>query len=296
MRLGDLMTEFLEDDISDGDEPGVPPAAFQQDEGESPAETNAADAGCDAPETGEDVDGPESGAGFTVADGELTSDDSLKVEQAESCTDQATLHEVVKRIDDLESLFRAKISRSEYEEQVLKRYSDEIHEYRGDLYKKITLPLIKEIIGVRDAACSMVEQAHIKEETTVDIDSVEFICDMLETALGSYGVTVRRPEVGRELEKGLERPVGRVKTATIDEHGTIADFMNDSYLMDGKCISPAKVKVFVYDESLCSGAEAQQPSARFDADDETQASIAGVGTNQDSGMPVPAPVYKPERD
>lgn len=294
MRLGGRMTDYLEDRIPENGEPEAPIPTSHPNEGEPPAEVNAADAGYNAPMIDGDVTETE-GDDAAAVDVELIGCDSIDGDQPEDDAEQATLDYVVKRIDSLEDLFRSKISRSEYEEQVLKRYSDEIHEYKSDLYKKITLPLIKEIIGVRDATCSILERAH-DNETGVSIDSVEFICDMLETALDNFGVSVQRPEIGGLPEKGTQRPIGRVKTAIREDHGAIAAVMNDAYLMDGKCVSPAKVKVFAYDESLDDSNEMQQTFARNGAEGESQAIIADVEMEPGAGMPAPAPVYKPEQD
>lgn len=228
----------------------------------------------------------EEAIGDNLAERDQTTDDEGPV----------TLDDVMDRIGGLEDLFKSKISRSGYEEQVLKRYSDEIHEYKSDLYKKITLPLLKEIIAVRDAACSMLERARSEATTgaTIGIDSVEFICDMLETALDNYGVTVRHSEIGEIPEKGTDRPIGRVKTATREEHGTIAVVMNDAYLMDGKCIAPAKVKVFAYDDSIngkaTMPANPVNPSAEGDGETANTTPEEGPGIEE----PAPAPVCKPE--
>lgn len=209
---------------------------------------------------------------------------------------QVTLDDVMDRIGGLENLFKLKITRSEYEAQVLKRYSDEIHEYKSDLYKKITLPLLKEIIAVRDAACSMVERAHNEAATgaAFGIDSLEFICDMLESALDNYGVIVRHPEIGEIPHKGTDRPIARVETSTHEEHGTIAAVMNDAYLMDGKCIVPAKVKVFVYDDSIDGKAEIPANPLGSSAEDNGGTATAAPEEELAVEEPAPAPVYKPE--
>ena len=208
------MTDLAEGQLPDFEGREAPEPEAQSRDVEVPAETSAVLEETDTT-TVEDSE-PESDGSVIPADGATAIDGNLEDgDQPGDDAEQITLDDVVDRISSLEELFKSKISRSEYEEQVLKRYSDEIHEYKSDLYKKITLPLIKEIIGVRDATCAILERARNEESagTTVGIDSVEFICDMLETALDNYGVTVRRPEVGGMPEKGTERPIGRVKTA-----------------------------------------------------------------------------------
>ena len=228
------------------------------------------------------------------------SDDAI---HKKACVDDAaeeapTVADVITKLNDLTNLFRTKISRSKYEEQVLKRYSDEIHEYKADLHKKITLPLIKEVIGVRDATRAILERARSEnaETDSISIDSVEFISEMLETALDNHGVTVHTPIVGDLPDKATERPVGRVKTATAEMHGTIAAVMNDAYMMDGKCVASAKVKLFAYDPTLKQQEALVQTEGHFDAVEDGSDNCAPSKSQEKDSVEqiAPAPVYKPE--
>ena len=74
----------------------------------------------------------------------------------------------------------------------------------------------------------------------------------------------------------------------------IAAVMNDAYLMDGKCISPAKVKVFVYDESLEDKTETQSAHEQLCAENDSQTGQSESGEEPCIDEPAPAPVYKPE--
>ncbi len=150
------------------------------------------------------------------------------------------------KLDDLAEKFDSRIAKSEAEERALKDYSDKMAEYKEDLFKKITLPLLREMMEVRDAACSFVERARAAGEGNQagGIESIEFLCDMLETKLGNYGVSVREAHVGEHPERGVDRPIGRVETDDAAKDGAIAAVMNDAYLLDGKCVAPARVKVF----------------------------------------------------
>lgn len=232
-------------ELSTAQEPGAAPQADEEIGEGSTAETSPADA-----------DEPVSDA---AADGDVEPSACPSAEEED--LDQASepsIADVVERLDVLSEQFKSRIARSEYEDQMLKRYSDEIHEYRADLFKKITLPLIKEIIGVRDAACAMIERASDQDASrTSSIDSIAFLRDMLETALDNYGVTVHESQIGALPVKGADRPIGRVKTADSAAHGTIAAVLNDAYFMDGKCISPAKVKVFAFESPEVLNASVQ---------------------------------------
>lgn len=156
------------------------------------------------------------------------------------------------QLDGLTEQFKKRIAKSDHEDEMLKRYSDEIQECRSDLYRKITLPILRDLIRIRDMIGGALERASAKdpENPSVPSEDLEVYRDMIETMLDSYGVETRVPAAGDDLIPKLERAVGKVKTGDKALHGKLAAVMNDGYVMDGKCISPSKVKVYVYDESL----------------------------------------------
>ena len=180
-----------------------------------------------------------------------TSDEGDVVSMLEALSAEvAKLAGVPARLEEMEEQFKARIARSDYEDVMLKQYSDEIQEHRNDLYRKITLPLLKEMIGLRDMMASSVACAYEQNPETPVIEAkhVEMYRDMLEDALGDFGVEIHTPKLGDMLAVGIEKAVGKVKTVAKDAHGSLAAIASDGYLLEGKCISPAKVKVYVYEE------------------------------------------------
>lgn len=239
------------------------PVGCQEDFGEQAEVLSTGQADCTEPETSDEVthgcqeadsnekahEPSEVESGVTTSEGEAVEGR----EQSEGTFDFGSRFAAIEeKIDVLSESFQTRIARSDYEDRMLKQYSDEIQQYRSDLYKKITLPLVKELIELRDMMSSSIKREYEKDPdcTSVSINLIETYRDMIESSLSGYGVEPCSPEIGDELTPGVTRTVGKVKTGDESLHGRLAAVMNDGYLMDGKCISPAKVKVFTFDKEL----------------------------------------------
>ena len=149
---------------------------------------------------------------------------------------------------ELARLFRTKIDRSEYELETLRKQSDEIQEYRADLYGKLTLPLLQGIVQVHAGMMKTVERfAHMEDdrEGAVPISTVEVFCEELEDLLSDNGVERFSVAPGDAFVSGDMRIIGKVATTDEALIGTIAAAASDGYRLNGKSIAPARVKVHV---------------------------------------------------
>lgn len=151
------------------------------------------------------------------------------------------------QMTDLSHQFDSKVSRNEYEATILKNMSDEIQQYRDDLYEKLTLPLIRELIEVRNAIGFIQSRHGGANSTKPSIAPAELgaVRDMLSDSLARNDVQVEGSKRGDPVLSFKHRIVGEVPTNDEALHGTVAAAANDSYRKGEKYISPAMVKVYV---------------------------------------------------
>lgn len=184
-------------------------------------------------------------------DSVATPESSLEEEPGQDPNQEAAserLDAIEATLAELAGLFRAKIDRSEYELETLRRQSDEIQEYRADLYGKLTLPLLQGIIQVHAGMMKTAERFARTEdgqEGAVPISTVEIFCEELEDLLGDNGVERFAVATGDAFVSGDMRIIGKVTTADEALVGTVADTASDGYRLGAKVIAPARVKVHV---------------------------------------------------
>lgn len=154
-------------------------------------------------------------------------------------------------LGELSEKFESKISRNSHEAAVLKGMSDEMQEYRDDLYSKLTLPLVRDIIEVREALRGALARYEGADEPCGDTlaEEVKVCCSMLADSLGRNAVEIVPSSEGDDFVSFKHKIVGKVHTDKKSKHGKLAEVAGDSYKMGDQFISPAMVKVFTIEET-----------------------------------------------
>lgn len=176
------------------------------------------------------------------------------------------LGELKEGVDALSEQFKARISKTDYEEATLKRISDELDEHRSGLYRKIVEPLINEVIDVhQDMSATIASYRRKAEEGDRDDLAARIRRDldefrlMLGDILRNWNVEVWRPEPGEPLEPLRCRAVRAVPTGDRDCHRTVAESLTCGYAFEGKILRPAQVVAFTYKPKSESKPEPEEP-------------------------------------
>lgn len=176
------------------------------------------------------------------------------------------LGELKEGVDALSEQFKARISKTDYEEATLKRISDELDEHRSGLYRKIVEPLINEVIDVhQDMSATIASYRRKAEEGDRDDLAARIRRDldefrlMLGDILRNWNVEVWRPEPGEPLEPLRCRAVRAVPTGDRDCHRTVAESLTCGYAFEGKILRPAQVVAFTYKSKPEAESEPEEP-------------------------------------
>lgn len=214
------------------------------------------------------------------------------------------LGELKEGVDALSEQFKARISKTDYEEATLKRISDELDEHRSGLYRKIVEPLINEVIDVhQDMSATIASYRRKAEEGDRDDLAARIRRDldefrlMLGDILRNWNVEVWRPEPGEPLEPLRCRAVRAVPTGDRDRHRTVAESLTCGYAFEGKILRPAQVVAFTYKPKSESKPEPEEPRpSDVAAAVETDAAEAPAAIAQpsDAAAETPAAPAEPE--
>ena len=209
------------------------------------------------------------------------------------------LGELKEGVDALSEQFKARISKTDYEEATLKRISDELDEHRSGLYRKIVEPLINEVIDVhQDMSATIASYRRKTEEGDRDDLAARIRRDldefrlMLGDILRNWNVEVWRPEPGEPLEPLRCRAVRAVPTGDRDCHRTVAESLTCGYAFEGKILRPAQVVAFTY-KPKSKSEEPQPPDAAAEPEAGAAEAPAAIAQPSDAAAEAPAAPAEP---
>ena len=208
-----------------------------------------------------------------VEEGECDCDANAAVDvEVSEPTPVMPAEELARRLDALDEgiaqltgLFRQKIDRTTFEEEVLKNNSAEIERYRSGVYEKITTPLLKRVMSVVDAMNKTLAYLGTVEGDAArqQAEDLSVYRDMLVEVLCDFGVTSFAPEPGDRFESGRHTlAMPRTLTGDPEKRGVIIEVLSPGYELSGSVLDPAFVRAYTYKKGYV------EPEQQLDKDDE----------------------------
>lgn len=168
-------------------------------------------------------------------------------------------------IAQLTGLFRQKIDRTTFEEEVLKNNSAEIERYRSGVYEKVTTPLLKRVTSViAEMDTSLTHLATLEGDAAQQqAEDLSVYRGMLIDILRDFGVTSFAPEPGDRFERGRHTlAVPRTLTGDPEKRGVIIEVLSPGYELSGSVLDPAYVRAYTYKKGYT------EPEQQLDKADE----------------------------
>lgn len=168
------------------------------------------------------------------------------------------LEQIVEALNNLEQLFTAKIDRSEYELETLKKQSEEIQEYKADLYVSMLTPVLKPLARTHAHMKRAILKAQANEADTIPLVEVEFTLDDLSELIEDAGVEIRTFDEGDPFEVNAMKITGQTQVMEPEKNKTVNSVSSDAYIFKNTVLEKARTIVNVYSED-------QAPSSEQDA-------------------------------
>lgn len=168
-------------------------------------------------------------------------------------------------IAQLTGLFRQKIDRTTFEEEVLKNNSAEIERYRSGVYEKVTTLLLKRVTSViAEMDTSLIHLATLEGDAAQQqAEDLSVYRGMLIDILRDFGVTSFAPEPGDRFESGRHTlAVPRTLTGDPEKRGVIIEVLSPGYELSGSVLDPAYVRAYTYKKGYT------EPEQQLDKADE----------------------------
>ena len=191
---------------------------------------------------------------------EMTDENSTeKVEAVETETQPDKLDKILElqqdlfeKIDNLNSLFNARIMHTDHEEKIVDQMHKELQKYKEDMYAQLVRPILLDVIEVRDSIMRMAATYLAKPEGEQNIPNKTFsdYAYDLQDILEKNSVEIYRSKLGDDFTPIKQRVIKKVPTADESLHGKVAESLSCGYSYNGRPISAEKITVYYYEKPV----------------------------------------------
>lgn len=155
-------------------------------------------------------------------------------------SDTFSKHDVYTR-----TIFERKILADAQKDKVIDNFHHELQEYKGDLYAKLTKPLLMDLIQLKEDMHKEQRRIALKSEDTETAEILDSFCLDIGDILEKYNVE------GYKCETEEYMPIKQriIKTVETDAEGKdrhIAQSLSYGYTMGDKVLTPERVTVYTY--------------------------------------------------
>lgn len=158
--------------------------------------------------------------------------------------------QLLKGLESLDALFKARIMHTDYEEKIVDQMHKELQKYKEDMYAQLIRPVLLDVIEVRDSIMRMAATYLAKPEGEQAIPNKTFsdYAYDLQDILEKNSVEIYRSKPGDDYTPLRQRVIKKVATADEALHGKVAESLSCGYGYNGRTISAEKITVYYYEK------------------------------------------------
>jgi len=155
-------------------------------------------------------------------------------------------------ISDLSLQFESKIKYDKHKEEIINKLHSENQAFKNDLYKKLILPLVNEIIFMLDDYSILFKKHSESEINEVDVPKLlkQFggISEDLENLLYKNGIDVYSVE-GEQFDSSKQKVIKTIPTDDPLKDKTVCEKLKKGFVLDGKIIRMEHVSCFKFEKT-----------------------------------------------
>jgi len=155
-------------------------------------------------------------------------------------------------ISDLSAQFESKIKYDKHKEEIIDKLHSENQAFKNDLYKKLILPLVNEIIFMLDDYSILFKKHSESEINEVDVPKLlkQFggISEDLENLLYKNGIDVYSVE-GEQFDSSKQKVIKTIPTDDPLKDKTVCDKLKKGFVLDGKIIRMEHVSCYKFEKT-----------------------------------------------
>lgn len=155
-------------------------------------------------------------------------------------------------ISDLSAQFESKIKYDKHKEEIIDKLHSENQAFKNDLYKKLILPLVNEIIFMLDDYSTLFKKHSESDITEVDVPKLlkQFggVSEDLENLLYKNGIDIYSVE-GEQFDSSKQKVIKTIPTDDPLKDKTVCEKLKKGFVLDGKIIRMEHVSCFKFEKT-----------------------------------------------
>jgi len=155
-------------------------------------------------------------------------------------------------ISDLSLQFESKIKYDKHKEEIIDKLHSENQAFKNDLYRKLILPLVNEIIFMLDDYSILFKKHSESDINEVDVPKLlkQFggISEDLENLLYKNGIDVYSVE-GEQFDSSKQKVIKTIPTDDPLKDKTVCEKLKKGFVLDGKIIRMEHVSCYKFEKS-----------------------------------------------
>ena len=155
-------------------------------------------------------------------------------------------------ISDLSDQFESKIKYDKHKEEIIDKLHSENQAFKNDIYKKLILPLVNEIIFMLDDYSTLFKKHSESEISDIDVSKLlkQFgsISEDLENLLYKNGIDVYSIE-GEQFDSSKQKVIKTIPTDDPLKDKTVCEKLKKGFVLDGKIIRMEHVSCYKFEKT-----------------------------------------------
>lgn len=151
-----------------------------------------------------------------------------------------TIAPIMEELRRLRDVFDAKIRYDEAQERLVQSMSDELAQYRQDLYQNLLRPVLLDLVAMYDDLTQVIDAPEVSEATA---GSLGFFRDTVEQVLARNGVHKFTVE-DDAVDRSRQRVLSTVDTADARLRRHVAERLRVGFAWDEKVLRPEWVSTY----------------------------------------------------
>jgi len=169
------------------------------------------------------------------------------------CHDQTKgLEEIKELLADLNARFESKIKYDTHKEEIIDRLHSENQSFKNDLYKKLLLPIINDLIFLLDDYSSLHKRYSEMDINEIDtaklLKQLGSIPDDIETILYKNGIDTYTVE-SEKIDTARQKILKTVPTPDQEKDKTLYEVLKKGFIWEGRIIRMENISCYKYEKT-----------------------------------------------
>lgn len=185
---------------------------------------------------------------------------TLQYELAESSKREELL---IQLVTEQNKMFKTRLLHDEQKEGLIDKMHDELQVLRSNLYKNLVRPVLIDVLQIRDNVRRMETDLYKKyPDGLIPIKAFSDYSFELADLLEDHDVEIFDEKPGTPFIPIKQKVINRLATSDRALSGIIVRSVSSGYMYNGQVISPQKVEVYYFNESVTHGANSDNETSQ----------------------------------